>query len=364
MQTSSSTIIVVGKSGLGKSTFCNIYSRSNNPTGAGAAGVSTEPIEVWLEKDGTRVSIIDMPGYGDVGGPNREPINDNVIHRWLLNYVMNRKVIGIVVFVSQDDVCQARLAPEVKSLLEVLGTRFAGFEALCFFAVSGRSMPGSMNEFLQDAASSVLTGKLRIMGLGARNWARCKKKDFSAVARWTPVGGAARLAILFSSSSHAAFTETSAQRCIAKALPVFTQAKQVTRTWVVGKVGCAIASGRAAEAQFERASVPTFIIHAAPAATVKSALKSATTAERVCSRLGARGRVATAIGSCPRLDARGSKATTGKGEMTKHVIQFESLDHAHAIDESKVEVYFENVDDDLSPVEAYRVMERLVASSR
>ncbi|KAI9322037.1 hypothetical protein DFJ73DRAFT_785712 [Zopfochytrium polystomum] len=377
-QKSSSAIIVVGKSGLGKSTFCNIYSGSDNPTGAGVAGVSTKPIE------GTRVSIIDMPGYGDVGGPNREPINDTVIHRWLLKYVMSRKVIGIIVFVSQDDVCQARLAPEVKSLLEVLGTRFAGFEALCFFAVSGKSMLGSMSEFLRDAASSILTGKLRIMGLGARNWARCKKKDFSAVTSWCD----SQYALADPPTLAPRITRDTCRRCGKIGDPLLivkpcrfhgesggaVHSRKTTRfhpgepsithsgRWdgflCVGKWTCCGKS--------DRESNCDHIHHTCcPNGDGQKCFEKCDDCGKTVKEVGCKGTCCNCNSLMSAVGCQRFEAHDWKGEMTKHVIQFETLDHVHAIDERKVEALFDDmqVDDNVSFVEAYYLMVRLAERS-
>ncbi|KAI9207729.1 uncharacterized protein BJ171DRAFT_493646, partial [Polychytrium aggregatum] len=111
-------------------------------------------------------------------------INDSTIHRWILEQVSKSEVVGVVMFVTQDDVLNSRLSREVIALMEIMTTRFVGYESMCFYAISGRSMPGDMHEFIRMSLGVVASGKLRVMGLSSDNWARCKNKDFSRVKSW------------------------------------------------------------------------------------------------------------------------------------------------------------------------------------
>ncbi|KAI9209091.1 uncharacterized protein BJ171DRAFT_595533, partial [Polychytrium aggregatum] len=178
------TIILVGKTGLGKTTFANYLAGSQLQTGSGVTSVTANPQPIVFKHNGVQHRVVDMPGFSDVRINSKEAITDEVIHRWILQEVVNNEVVGIVMFLSQEDVLGARLSKEFVAISEIMMTRFSGFESMCFFAISGKNMIGGMGDFIKAAMTVVTTGKLRIMGLGPDNWARCKKKDFARVKDW------------------------------------------------------------------------------------------------------------------------------------------------------------------------------------
>jgi energy-coupling factor transporter ATP-binding protein EcfA2 len=178
------TILIVGKSGLGKSTFSNLLTGGDNPVGEGMTGSTNEPITSKLYLDGKCHKVVDFPGFGDVASDSRAPITNEDIHRWILNFVLKEEVVGIVNFVSQEDVVSARLNLDATEFYNMIHSRFYGFEGLCFFAVSGPSMLGDDKEFLFMAIKAMWRGKLKAMGINRTNWARCKNKQFEGVKEW------------------------------------------------------------------------------------------------------------------------------------------------------------------------------------
>ncbi|KAJ3117992.1 hypothetical protein HDU96_004446 [Phlyctochytrium bullatum] len=171
-------VFIVGKSGLGKSTFANLLTGASTPVGSGMASVTRHPVEIPFKLKGTDSMVVDFTGTGDVAVEGQKPHTDDQIFTMIVQKTVNYRVVAIVIFISQDDLLAHRLCQRFATMVATIKSRFRGFESSSFFAVSGPKMIGDHQEFLTEAMSMYLQGNFDVMGITASNWYRCKRKDF------------------------------------------------------------------------------------------------------------------------------------------------------------------------------------------
>ncbi|KAJ3025759.1 UNVERIFIED_CONTAM: hypothetical protein HDU68_006722 [Siphonaria sp. JEL0065] len=155
-------VLVVGKTGLGKSTFCNALTGSNHRANRSMLAVTREPIEALASINQVKYKAIDFPGTGDVVAQNHTPLTDDEIYAMIAQKAAVYDVVAVVVFVSQDDVLGARLSSQFLGLVSTIKNRFRGFESVVYFAISGPSMPGDAREFMTEATRQFRSGKFDV----------------------------------------------------------------------------------------------------------------------------------------------------------------------------------------------------------